>query len=81
MFGVAHDGAESSSTMMRPRHGDWSVESRGKRQQEAVRHRRVLIRLCVAHDISALIDYAHMRVDRAAQTAIDKVGDLEVTAA
>jgi beta-aspartyl-peptidase (threonine type) len=34
------------------------------------------IRLSVAHDISALIDYARMRVDRAAQTAIDKVGDL-----
>jgi beta-aspartyl-peptidase (threonine type) len=34
------------------------------------------IRLSVAHDVSALIDYTRMRVDRAAQTAIDKVGDL-----
>jgi L-asparaginase / beta-aspartyl-peptidase len=34
------------------------------------------MRLVVAHDISALIDYAHLRVDRAAQTAIDKVGEL-----
>ena len=34
------------------------------------------IRLSVAHDISALIDYARMRVDRAAQTAIDKVEGL-----
>jgi L-asparaginase / beta-aspartyl-peptidase len=34
------------------------------------------IRQVVAHDISALIDYARMRVDEAAQTAIDKVGDL-----
>jgi beta-aspartyl-peptidase (threonine type) len=34
------------------------------------------IRLSVAHDISALIEYAQMRVDRAAQTAIDKVGGL-----
>jgi L-asparaginase / beta-aspartyl-peptidase len=34
------------------------------------------IRLAVAHDISALIDYADLRVDRAAQAAIDKVGEL-----
>ena len=34
------------------------------------------IRLSVAHDISALIDYAHLRVDRAARAAIAKVGDL-----
>jgi L-asparaginase / beta-aspartyl-peptidase len=34
------------------------------------------IRLAVAHDISALIDYADMSVRRAAETAIDKVGDL-----
>src|ERR671916_27489 len=34
------------------------------------------IRLAVAHDISALIDYARMSVRNAAQTAIDKVGEL-----
>jgi L-asparaginase / beta-aspartyl-peptidase len=34
------------------------------------------IRLAVAHDISALIDYADMSVRRASQTAIDKVGGL-----
>jgi beta-aspartyl-peptidase (threonine type) len=34
------------------------------------------IRQVVAHDISALIDYADLRVDEAAQTAIDKVADL-----
>ena len=34
------------------------------------------IRLSVAHDISALIDYARMSVRNAAQTAIDKVGGL-----
>jgi beta-aspartyl-peptidase (threonine type) len=34
------------------------------------------IRLAVAHDISTLVDYARMSVRRAAQTAIDKVGDL-----
>jgi L-asparaginase / beta-aspartyl-peptidase len=34
------------------------------------------IRLAVAHDISALVDYARMSVDRAAQTAIDKVGSI-----
>jgi beta-aspartyl-peptidase (threonine type) len=34
------------------------------------------IRLAVAHDISALIDYARLSVARAAQTAIDKVGEL-----
>jgi L-asparaginase / beta-aspartyl-peptidase len=34
------------------------------------------IRQVVAHDISALIDYAGMSVRRAAETAIDKVGDL-----
>jgi L-asparaginase / beta-aspartyl-peptidase len=34
------------------------------------------IRQVVAHDISALIDYARMSVDDAAQTAIDKVGEL-----
>ncbi|MGH2712347.1 MAG: isoaspartyl peptidase/L-asparaginase family protein [Thermoleophilaceae bacterium] len=34
------------------------------------------IRQVVAHDISALIDYADMRVDEAAQTAIDKVAEL-----
>ena len=34
------------------------------------------IRQVVAHDISALIDYAGMSVRRAAGTAIDKVGDL-----
>jgi L-asparaginase / beta-aspartyl-peptidase len=34
------------------------------------------IRQVVAHDISALIDYARMSVSQAAQTAIDKVGDL-----
>src|SRR5918999_28917 len=34
------------------------------------------IRLAVAHDISALIDYARMSVRNAAQTAIDKVGGL-----
>jgi beta-aspartyl-peptidase (threonine type) len=34
------------------------------------------IRQVVAHDISALIDYARMPVGRAAQSAIDKVADL-----
>jgi beta-aspartyl-peptidase (threonine type) len=34
------------------------------------------IRLSVAHDISTLVDYADLSVRRAAQTAIDKVGDL-----
>lgn len=34
------------------------------------------IRQVVAHDISALIDYADMRVDQASQTAIDKVAEL-----
>jgi L-asparaginase / beta-aspartyl-peptidase len=34
------------------------------------------IRQVVAHDISALIDYAGMSVARAAQTAIDKVAEL-----
>jgi beta-aspartyl-peptidase (threonine type) len=34
------------------------------------------IRQVVAHDISALIDYADLRVDEAAQTAIDKIADL-----
>jgi L-asparaginase / beta-aspartyl-peptidase len=34
------------------------------------------IRLAVAHDISALIDYADLSVRQAAETAIDKVGDL-----
>jgi beta-aspartyl-peptidase (threonine type) len=34
------------------------------------------IRQVVAHDISALIDYARMSVGKAAQTAIDKVGEL-----
>jgi L-asparaginase / beta-aspartyl-peptidase len=34
------------------------------------------IRQVVAHDISALIDYARMSVRRAAQTAIDKVAEL-----
>jgi L-asparaginase / beta-aspartyl-peptidase len=34
------------------------------------------IRQVVAHDISALIDYARMSVAGAAQTAIDKVGEL-----
>jgi L-asparaginase / beta-aspartyl-peptidase len=34
------------------------------------------IRQVVTHDISALIDYARMRVDKAAQTAIDKVAEL-----
>jgi L-asparaginase / beta-aspartyl-peptidase len=34
------------------------------------------IRLAVAHDISALIDYERMSVRNAAGTAIDKVGDL-----
>jgi beta-aspartyl-peptidase (threonine type) len=34
------------------------------------------IRQVVAHDISALMDYAHMSVARAAQTAIDKVAEL-----
>jgi beta-aspartyl-peptidase (threonine type) len=34
------------------------------------------IRLSVAHDISTLIDYADMSVRRAAETAIDKVGDI-----
>jgi L-asparaginase / beta-aspartyl-peptidase len=34
------------------------------------------IRQVVAHDVSALIDYARLPVGRAAQTAIDKVADL-----
>jgi L-asparaginase / beta-aspartyl-peptidase len=34
------------------------------------------IRQVVAHDISALVDYARMPVARAAQTAIDKVAEL-----
>jgi L-asparaginase / beta-aspartyl-peptidase len=34
------------------------------------------IRQVVAHDISALMDYAHMPVDRAAETAIGKVAAL-----
>jgi L-asparaginase / beta-aspartyl-peptidase len=34
------------------------------------------IRQVVAHDISALIDYARLSVSRAAQTAIDKVAEL-----
>jgi len=34
------------------------------------------IRQVVAHDISTLMDYAHMRVDRAAQGGIDKVAAL-----
>jgi L-asparaginase / beta-aspartyl-peptidase len=34
------------------------------------------IRLSVAHDISTLIDYAHLSVDKAAQAAIDKVAGL-----
>jgi L-asparaginase / beta-aspartyl-peptidase len=34
------------------------------------------IRQVVAHDISTLIDYAHMRVDKAAETAIGKVAEL-----
>jgi L-asparaginase / beta-aspartyl-peptidase len=34
------------------------------------------IRQVVAHDISTLMDYARMRVDKAAETAIDKVADL-----
>jgi L-asparaginase / beta-aspartyl-peptidase len=34
------------------------------------------IRQVVAHDISALIDYADMRVDEAARTAIEKVAEL-----
>jgi L-asparaginase / beta-aspartyl-peptidase len=34
------------------------------------------IRQVVAHDVSAMIDYAHLSVARAAQTAIDKVAQL-----
>jgi beta-aspartyl-peptidase (threonine type) len=34
------------------------------------------IRLAVAHDISTLVDYARMSVDKAARTAIDKVEGL-----
>jgi beta-aspartyl-peptidase (threonine type) len=34
------------------------------------------IRQVVAHDISTLMDYARLRVDKAAETAIDKVADL-----
>jgi beta-aspartyl-peptidase (threonine type) len=34
------------------------------------------IRQVVAHDISTLIEYARMRVDKAAGTAIDKVAEL-----
>jgi L-asparaginase / beta-aspartyl-peptidase len=34
------------------------------------------IRQVVAHDISTLIDYADISVERAAQTAIDKVAEL-----
>lgn len=36
----------------------------------------LFIRQVVAHDISALIDYAHMRVDKAAEAAIEKVAAL-----